>query len=66
MRIRWAEVHAIDAHQSARFDPTYHTPPRLLGIMILDGAVVEISEKEFSMISTRIGTNLSDRLGFDN
>ena len=28
--------------------------------------VVEISEKEFQMISTRISTNLSDRLGFDN
>ena len=28
--------------------------------------VVEISKKEFSMISTRISTNLSDRLGFDN
>ena len=27
--------------------------------------VVEISE-EFSMISTRISTNLSDRLGFDS
>ena len=27
--------------------------------------VVEIS-KEFSMISTRISTNLSDRLGFDS
>ena len=27
---------------------------------------VEISEKEFSMISTRIIANLSDRLGFDN
>ena len=27
---------------------------------------VEISEKEFPMISTRISTNLSDRLGFDN
>ena len=27
--------------------------------------VVEISE-EFSMISTRISTNLNDRLGFDN
>ena len=27
--------------------------------------VVEISEKEFSMNSTRISTNLSDRLGFD-
>ena len=27
--------------------------------------VVEISKKEFSMISTRISTNLSDRLGFD-
>ena len=28
--------------------------------------VVEISEKEFSMISTCISTNLSDRLGFDS
>ena len=28
--------------------------------------VVEISKKEFSMISIRINTNLSDRLGFDN
>ena len=28
--------------------------------------VVEISEKEFPMISTRIGTNLSDWLGFDS
>ena len=28
--------------------------------------VVEISEKEFSMISSHISTNLSDRLGFDN
>ena len=28
--------------------------------------VVEISKKEFSMISTRIGTNLSDRLRFDS
>ena len=28
--------------------------------------VVEISEKEFLMISTRISTNLSDRLGFDS
>ena len=28
--------------------------------------VVEISKKEFSMISTRIGTNLSDQLGFDS
>ena len=28
--------------------------------------VVEISEKEFPMISTRISTNLSDRLGFDS
>ena len=28
--------------------------------------VVEISEKEFSMIYTRISTNLSERLGFDN
>ena len=28
--------------------------------------VVEISEKEFLMISTRIITNLSDRLGFDS
>ena len=27
--------------------------------------VVEILEKEFLMISTRISTNLSDRLGFD-
>ena len=27
--------------------------------------VVEISKKEFSMISTRISTNLSKRLGFD-
>ena len=28
--------------------------------------LVEILEKEFSMISTRICTNLSDRLGFDS
>ena len=28
--------------------------------------VVEIWEKEFSMISTRISTKLSDRLGFDS
>ena len=28
--------------------------------------VVEISEKEFSMISTHISTNLSDWLGFDS
>ena len=28
--------------------------------------VLEISENEFSMISTRISTNLSDRLGFDS
>ena len=28
--------------------------------------VVEISEKEFSMISTGISTNLSYRLGFDS
>ena len=28
--------------------------------------VVEISEKEFPMISIRISTNLSDRLRFDN
>ena len=28
--------------------------------------VEEISMKEFSMISTRISTNLSDRLGFDS
>ena len=28
--------------------------------------VVEISKKEFLMISTRISTNLSDRLGFDS
>ena len=28
--------------------------------------VVEISEKEFPMISTHTSTNLSDRLGFDN
>ena len=28
--------------------------------------VVEISEKEFRIISTRISTNLSDRLGFDS
>ena len=28
--------------------------------------VVEISEKEFPMISTRISTNLSDQLGFDS
>ena len=28
--------------------------------------VVEISEKQFQMISTRISTNLSDRLGFDS
>ena len=27
--------------------------------------VVEISEKKFPMISTRISTNLSDRLGFN-
>ena len=27
--------------------------------------VVEISKKKFPMISTRISTNLSDRLGFD-
>ena len=26
---------------------------------------VKISKKEFSMISTRISTNLSDRFGFD-
>ena len=37
MRIRWTEVHVIDAHQSARFDPTYHTSPRRLPIAILDG-----------------------------
>ena len=28
--------------------------------------VVEISKKGLSMISTRISTNLSDRLGFDS
>ena len=28
--------------------------------------VVEISEKEFPMIATRISTNLIDRLGFDS
>ena len=28
--------------------------------------VVEISKKEFPMISTRISTNLSDRLWFDS
>ena len=28
--------------------------------------VLEISKKEFSMISTRINTNLSYRLGFDS
>ena len=28
--------------------------------------VVEISDKEFPMISTRISTNLNDRLGFDS
>ena len=28
--------------------------------------VVEISKKEFSMISTHIITNLSDQLGFDS
>ena len=28
--------------------------------------VVEISKKEFSMISSRITTNLSDGLGFDS
>ena len=28
--------------------------------------VVEISEKEFLMIFTRISTNLSDRCGFDS
>ena len=28
--------------------------------------VVEISEKEFPMIFTRISINLSDRLGFEN
>ena len=28
--------------------------------------VEEISMKEFLMISTRISTNLSDRLGFDS
>ena len=28
--------------------------------------IVEISKKEFSMISTRISTNLSDQLGFDS
>ena len=28
--------------------------------------VVEILEKEFPMISTRISTNLSDQLGFDS
>ena len=28
--------------------------------------VVEISKREFSMISTRISTNLGDRLGFDS
>ena len=30
------------------------------------GKVIEIVEKEFSMISTRISTNLIDRLGFDS
>ena len=28
--------------------------------------VIEISEKEFSMISTRISTNFSDQLEFDS
>ena len=28
--------------------------------------VVEILEKEFPMISTRISTNLGDRIGFDS
>ena len=28
--------------------------------------VLEISEREFMIISTRISTNLSDRLGFDS
>ena len=28
--------------------------------------VLEISEKEFPIISTRISTNWSDRLGFDS
>ena len=28
--------------------------------------VAEMLEKEFPMISTRISTNLSDRLGFDS
>ena len=28
--------------------------------------VVEMSEKEFPMISTCISTNVSDRLGFDS
>ena len=28
--------------------------------------VVEISEKDFSIISTRISINLSDQLGFDS
>ena len=28
--------------------------------------VVEISDKEFTMISTHISTDLSDRLGFDS
>ena len=28
--------------------------------------IVEILEKELSMISTRINTNLSDQLGFDS
>ena len=28
--------------------------------------VVEISEKDFPMISYKISTNWSDRLGFDN
>ena len=30
------------------------------------GKVVEILEKEFSMISTCISTNSSDQLGFDS
>ena len=28
--------------------------------------VIDMSKKEFSMISTRIMSNLSDRLGFDS
>ena len=33
---------------------------------ILGQRSIEISEKEFPMISTRISTNLSDRLWFDS